>query len=195
VASHRIPLAVFFMTVVQTVALGQSTNHIYGHDIGLPFKYRVVGAPLTATRPLDYEPAKNSVDAVPVHRDATLYRDSEGRTRTEFNHPGQPLSVLIQDCVAGLYYGWTVGDTAAIRWKIRHVGHSYDRATAPKPDNGKDTVVIEGVPTHHSYRTIKQTGGRSSNGTSAGMRLVSTLTWCLFSTMSTKAKPPVAFCI
>jgi hypothetical protein len=97
-----------------------------------------------------------------MHREATLYRDSEGRTRTEFKYPDQPqpVSVFIQDCVAGLYYRWRVGDAVAIVWKIKHEGHPYDATTAPKLNNGKDAAVLEGVPTRHSYRTLKETEGK-----------------------------------
>ncbi len=83
-ASYRQPLAVLVMSVVQTVALGQSANHV----IGLP-SFRVAGEPLSATQMLDYEPTGNSSDPVAVNRDGTLYRDSEGRTRTELKSPGQ----------------------------------------------------------------------------------------------------------
>ena len=156
-ASRRIPLAIVLVSVFP-VALGQSSKEV----IGLPFEYCVVGAPLAATRTLDYEPTQNSSDPVRMHRDGTLYRDSEGRTRTELKYPeqSQPLWVFIQDCVAGFQYHWRVGDSVALREKMKHVGHTYDTAAAPKLDDGKDTVVIEGVPTHHSYRTLKETEGK-----------------------------------
>jgi hypothetical protein len=157
-ASHRIPLAVLVVSLLPIVALGQNSKEV----IPLPFEYCVVGAPLTATRTLDYEPTQNSSDPVKLHRDATLYRNSEGRTRTEFKYPDQPqpVSVFIQDCVAGLYYSWRVGDTVAKRWKMKHVGHTYDAKTAPNLDNDKDAEVIDGVPTRHSYRTLKEKEGK-----------------------------------
>src|SRR5579863_3647442 len=117
-ASFRIPLGMVVVILVPIIGLGQSSKNV----IPLPFEHCVVGAPLTAIRTIDYEPTQNSSDPVKMHRDGTLYRDSEGRTRTELNYPNQPLSVFMQDGAAGFSYRWRVGDTAAIRIKMSHVG-------------------------------------------------------------------------
>ena len=100
-ASYVKPLlAVIAMSVVQTVAQGQNANQaIHGHHIALE-SFCVLGEPLSATETLDYEPRDGASDPVPVHREATLYRDSEGRARTEFKYPGQPIAVTIQNCVS-----------------------------------------------------------------------------------------------
>jgi hypothetical protein len=154
VATYRISLVIVAMSIVPNVALGQ-------HVLGLTFGYCVVGAPLTASQTLDYEPMGNASDPVPVHRDGMLYRDSEGRTRTELKYPGQPqpLSIFLMDCVAGYRYWWRVGDTIAHREKMKHVGPTVDKTDAPKSlGNDKDSVVIEGVATHHSHRVTEMEG-------------------------------------
>lgn len=155
-AFWRIPLGIVVVMLFPIIALGQSSTNV----IPLPFEHCVVGAPLTATRTVDYEPAQNSSDPATMHRDGTLYRDAEGRTRTELKYPNQPLSVFIGDCVAGFWYRWRVGDATAVRIRMRQVGHPYDAITVPKLVDGKNTAMIEGVPTHHSYRTLKETEGK-----------------------------------
>jgi hypothetical protein len=79
-ASYVKPLlAVIAMSVVQTVAQGQNANQaIHGHHIALE-SFCVLGEPLSATETLDYEPTDGASDPVPMHREATLYWDSEGR--------------------------------------------------------------------------------------------------------------------
>jgi hypothetical protein len=115
VASYRQPLAVLALIVIRTVALGQSANHVLG--AGPPFC--VSGEPFSATETLDYEPSENSSDPVAVHRDGTLYRDSEGRTRTELKYPGYP-AVFIQDCVAHRIYDWRVETQSCVvgSWRV-----------------------------------------------------------------------------
>jgi hypothetical protein len=154
--SFRAPLGIVVVILSPISVLGQSSKNV----IALPFERCVVGAPLTATLTLDYEPTQNSSDPVKTHRDGTLYRNSEGRTRTELKYPNQPLWVFVQDCVAGFSYQWRVGDTAAIRIKMRQVGPPYRARAAPKLDDGENTAMIEGVPTRHSHRTLKETEGR-----------------------------------
>jgi len=102
---NRQLLAVLAMSVVQTLALGQSSNHV----IGMP-SFCVAGEPLSATRTLDYEPMEGASDPVAVHREGKLYRGSDGRMRTELKYPGY-TAVFIQDCVAHIIYNWTIGDT------------------------------------------------------------------------------------
>lgn len=155
-ASRRISLGIVVASLFPAIALGQSSKNV----IALPFEHCVIGAPLTATRTVDYEPAQNSSDPVKMHREGTLYRDSEGRTRTELQYTNQPLLVYIQDCVAGFTYRWRVGDTNAVRIKMRNVGHPYYPMTAPKLDDAKNTVTIEDVPTRHSHHTLKETAGK-----------------------------------
>lgn len=154
-ASYRIALGIV-VSLFPVIALGQSSKNV----IPLPFERCVVGAPLTATRTLDYEPAQNSSDPVKMHRDGTLYRDSEGRTRTELKYPNQSLWIFVQDCVAGFWYRWSVGDTVVVRGKMRHAGPPYHARAAPKLHDGENTVMIEGVPTRHSYHTLKETAGK-----------------------------------
>lgn len=65
---YRRLLAVFAMSVVQTVAQGQSANHV------IPLlSFCVAGEPLSATRMLDYEATEGASDPVAVHREGTLY--------------------------------------------------------------------------------------------------------------------------
>jgi hypothetical protein len=145
----RQPLAVLAISVIQSVALGQSANHV----IGMP-SFCVSGEPLSATETLDYEPSENSSDPVAVHREAMLYRDSEGRMRTELKYPGY-TAVFIQDCVAHRLYNWTVGDTELRCGKLEGVGYVTDKTAAPEGPN-KDSAVIEGVSTHHSRLVRKE---------------------------------------
>jgi hypothetical protein len=153
VAFHDRLAAVFVMTLVQAVALGQSASHV----IGLP-SFCVAGEPLSATETLDYEPAEDSSDPVAVHRDATLYRDSEGRMRTEFKYPDQITGVTIQDCVVHHIYNWRIGDGDRVLSCGSMEGVSYvtDKAAAAEGLD-KDSAVIEGVLTHHS-RLVKKQG-------------------------------------
>jgi hypothetical protein len=121
----------------------------------------VVGAPLSATQTLDYEPMGNTSDPIPVHRDGMLYRDSEGRARTELKYPDQPqpLSVFRMDCVAGFRYWWRGGDTIAHRQRMRHPGPTIDKTNNPNERNNElDLVVIEGVATDHSHNVTEIEG-------------------------------------
>lgn len=154
-ACHRVLLGILLISLFPLPAVGQLSKQV----MSLPFESCVVGAPITATRTLDYEPATNSSDPIRMHRDGVLYRDSEGRTRMELKYADHE-SIFIQDCVAGVRYSWRVGGTVAVREKMKHMGHPYDATTAPKPDSGNDAVVLEGVPTRHSYGTFKQTDGK-----------------------------------
>jgi hypothetical protein len=158
VAFRSTPLALALLAMFPTGALAQASKGV----LPLPFRYCVIGAPLTATETLDYEPVENSSDPVRMHRDGTLYRDSEGRTRLELKYPDQPqpVSVFIQDCVAGFAYHWRVGDSVAQRETMKRRGHPYDTAAASKLDGGPNTLLIEGVPARHSYRTLKEVEGR-----------------------------------
>ena len=48
----------------------------------------------------------------------------------------------------------------AVRTKMRLVGHPSDAVTAAKLDDGKESVMIDGVATHYSYRTLKESQGK-----------------------------------
>jgi hypothetical protein len=141
------------MSMVHSVALGQSANHVL--PAGLAFC--VAGEPFSATETLDYEPSENSSDPVAVHREGTLYRDSEGRTRTELKYPGY-TAVFIQDCVAHRVYDWRVGDTQLRCGKMTGVGYVTDKTAAPERLD-EHSAVIDGVLTRHS-RSVKEDEGK-----------------------------------
>jgi hypothetical protein len=153
VGSHAIPLALSAVIVFPAVALRKN-------KIGLPSESCVAGKPLIATETLDYNPIGNTSDPLPLHREGMLYRDSKGRTRKELTYPGQPQWVFIQDCVAGVRYSWRVGDTEAVRSKIKHVAPVIEKtAASERVDNDEDSLLIEGTTTYHS-RTEKETAGK-----------------------------------
>jgi hypothetical protein len=142
------------MGVMQTAASGQSTNHV----IGLP-SFCVAGEPFSATRTLDYEPTEGASDPVAVHREGRLYRDSDGRMRTELKYPGY-TAVFIQDCGAQLLYNWTVGDTELRCGSLKNsgMGTVTDKTAAPLRAN-EDVVLVEGVVTRHS-RSVREKDGK-----------------------------------
>lgn len=157
-ASHRQILAVLAMGVVQTVALGQSANHV------IPLQsFCVGGEPFSATQTLDYEPTEGASDPVAVHREGTLYRDSAGRVRSELKYPGY-TAFFIQDCVIHVLYNWTVGDAkqdGVLRCgDLKHsgMGTVTDNAPAPLRPN-EQVVLIEGVETRHS-RSVREKEGK-----------------------------------
>ena len=157
-ASYRQLLAVFALSVVQTVALGQSANHV----IGMP-SFCVAGEPLSASETLDYEPTEGASDPVAVHREGTLYRDSEGRMRTELKYPDY-TAFFIQDCVTHVLYNWTVGDTeqdGVLRCgDMQHSGMGDVTDNTPAPLRPNEQVVpVEGVETHHS-RSMREKDGK-----------------------------------
>jgi hypothetical protein len=157
-ASHRQLLAVLAMGVVQTVAQGQSANHVIGMQ-----SFCVGGEPFSATQTLDYEPTDGASDPVAVHREGTLYRDSKGRMRTELKYPGY-MAVFIQDCVTHVLYDWTVGDgkrDMELRcgdMKRSGMGTVTDNTPAPLRPN-EQVVLIEGVETRHS-RSVREKEGK-----------------------------------
>jgi hypothetical protein len=115
------------------------------HVLPLQFGAPVVGKPFSGTRTLDYEPAEGSPDPVAFHAEESIFRDSEGRTRSEIKYPGRLTTIDIIDFVSHQYFQWTVGDTVAFRRKFPEVAPQ--STTAEKL--ASDAPLIEGVPTRH----------------------------------------------
>jgi peroxiredoxin len=136
--------ALLVFALVQTIASAQRA-HVLPLQLGSP----VVGEPCSATRTLDYEPAANSSDPVAVHAEERLFRDSEGRTRSEIKYPNQLLTVDIIDFVAHVHYRWTPGDTVVSSYKIKDAPAATTSATPEKLP--EDAPRIEGIPTRHNH--------------------------------------------
>ena len=67
------------MLCVLPVVAQTPRRHILPLQYGTP----MTGAPFSAVRTLDYEPAAGSPDPTPVHGEEKIWRDSQGRTRSE----------------------------------------------------------------------------------------------------------------
>ena len=119
----------------------------------MPHMTVVTGLPFTATRIVDFEPGEGSHRKA-SHVEQMHYRDSAGRTRYEFPAENKPLTVQIEDVVAGYRYRWAQGETTAERVAI---------ATGPPSAAGEgeavsaDSPAIEGLATRHTrtYRDLK----------------------------------------
>ncbi len=155
-ASHSRILAVLAMALAQR-ALGQGANHVIGLQ-----SFCVGGEPFSATQTLDYEPTEGATDPVAVHREGALYRDSEGRMRTELKYPGY-TAVFIQDCVTHVLYDWTIGegkrDMELRCGDIKHSGMGTVTDNTPAPLRPNEQVALmEGIETRHS-RLVREEGG------------------------------------
>ncbi len=117
------------------------------HPLPLQFGRPVLGEPLSGVRTLDYEPAKGSPDPVAVHAEERYYRDSAGRTRSEFSYPDEAPTVYIVDPVAHTLCHWTVGDTVFSSSALKPSAPE-DR---PVRKLDADAPLIEGVPTSHTH--------------------------------------------
>jgi hypothetical protein len=107
----------------------------------------VVGKPYSAKRIYDYEPAKDSTDLVAVHSEVKYFRDSAGRTRSEFVRPDRPAAIEVVDVVAHWRYLWTAGDSVASREEITEA--QPQASISEKLD--AHAPSIEGVPTRYSH--------------------------------------------
>jgi len=128
------------------------TTHLLPAQATRPF----TGAPMSATRTLDYEPAENSPDPVAAHAEQKFFRDSEGRTRYEIKYPNQLPTVDILDFVAHVHYHWTIGDNIVTRTPIKD-------STSPSntlPGLPENPPLIEGVPTRYN-RTVRGADGET----------------------------------
>jgi hypothetical protein len=153
-AFYRHLLVVFAISVIPILALGQGANHV------IPLLSScVTGEPFSASRTLDYEPTAGASDLVGVHREATVYRDSEGRIRTDLKYPGY-AAVFLQDCVTQLIYNWRVGDTELRCGTMEHSGMgTVTDKTVPSLRPNEDVVLVEGVETRHS-RSVRRKDGK-----------------------------------
>jgi hypothetical protein len=138
----RILSRLLALAILPTSALAQAA-HILPLQLGAP----VVGKPFSGTRTLDYEPAQNSSDPVPYHAEEKQFRDSAGRTRSEFTYPGRLPTIDILDFVAHLHYHWVVGDSVATRSPFPEVAPS----TREPAKLDADAPVVEGLPTRYSH--------------------------------------------
>jgi|GEM_PF-619686 len=153
--SARIVLrrSVFTLFLAAPGLLAQTT-----HVLPLHFGWPVTGAPVSATRTLDYQPAENSPDPVAVHAEEKFFRDAQGRTRSEIKYPNQLPTIDIVDLVARIHYHWTIGDNVVTRRNIK------DPSTPPQstlpvelPENAP---LIEGVATRYT-RTVRGADGET----------------------------------
>ena len=113
----------------------------------LQFGAPVIGKPFSGTRTLDYEPYTNSPDPVAFHAEEVVFRDSEGRTRSETQYPGRLKIIAIVDFATHQFYRWTVGDSVATYGNFKEVSP----ATKAPQKLDADAPIIEGVPTRHSH--------------------------------------------
>ncbi len=126
------------------VVAGQSR-----HALPLQFGSPVSGAPFSAVRVLDYEPAEGSSDPVRIHGEEKYWRDSEGRTRSEIRYDGQMARVYIVDLVSRMEYSWAAGDTVVHTFAIPPA--KTPTSTRPMPtDLPDDAPQIEGVKTRYN---------------------------------------------
>jgi len=139
------------LAVSSAAAWGQQVRHVLPLQGGAP----VTGAPFSGVRTLDYEPAEKSSDPTPVHAEEKIWRDSEGRTRSEIRYGDQLANVYIVDLVARVRYAWASGDTVVRTYRLQPPtpGATSRAAPAELPD---DAPVIEGVRTLYS-RVVKGT--------------------------------------
>jgi peroxiredoxin len=134
------------LVLVQTVAPAQRSHLLL--EVGPT----VTGAPFSATRTLDYEPAENSSDPAAVHAEAKVFRDSAGRMRWEIRNPGHLPLVDILDCVAHIHYRWSVGETTVMRYPLQNTTPA---ATSPAAETlDPDAPQVEGMPTRRSHRVV-----------------------------------------
>jgi thiol-disulfide isomerase/thioredoxin len=118
----------------------------------LPLSYAgpVAGAPFSAVVTLDFEPTEGSGEKA-FHAEMTMYRDADGRTRSEFRYPDQLPTVDILDFPTHTHYDWTVGDTVVTQSVIPQLATPASTTAAePLP---ADAPVIEGLATRHSHIT------------------------------------------
>jgi thiol-disulfide isomerase/thioredoxin len=121
-------------------------RHVLPLQGGAPVK----GAPFTAVRTLDYEPAEDSSDAVPVHGEEKIWRDSDGRTRSEIRYGDQIANIYIMDLPGGVSYRWTAGDTV-VRSSTLPPPKTPVAAPRPQPELPADAPLIEGMKTRHEH--------------------------------------------
>jgi len=121
-------------------------RHILPLQYGLP----VTGAPFSAVRTLDYEPAVGSPDPTPVHGEEKIWRDSQGRTRSEISYDNRLGTVEIVDFATKTHYHWVIGDNVATSSKIPEPRTNVS-ATRDETPLSADAPLIEGVPTRHAH--------------------------------------------
>ena len=130
-------------SILFPAVLPAQQSHVLPLQLGAP----VVGEPLSGARTLDYEPAANSPDPVAYHAEEVFFRDSEGRTRSEFMYPGKLKTIDILDFVTHLHYHWVDGDTVA----TRHLFPEVPPLAKSSMKLDADAPFVEGIPTHYSH--------------------------------------------
>jgi thiol-disulfide isomerase/thioredoxin len=137
--------AVAALGAAPTPAPARKIAHVLSLQLGAP----VVETPVSATRTLDYEPGPNSSQPAATHMEERFFRDSAGRTRSEFTYPDRQPAVDIVDTVAHRHCHWTVGDTEAQCYPLKDYG-----APVPKPITAPPGAQdIEGFPTRHGRQS------------------------------------------
>ena len=134
------------MLCVLPVVAQTPRRHILPLQYGTP----MTGAPFSAVRTLDYEPAAGSPDPTPVHGEEKIWRDSQGRTRSEIRYDNRIGTVEIVDFATKTHYHWVIGDNVVTSSKIPEPRTNVS-ATRDETPLSADAPQIEGVPTRHAH--------------------------------------------
>ncbi len=111
--------------------------------------WQPLNEPVSAVLMLDYQPAVNSPNPVPVHGEQKFYRDRQGRSRWETtysNKKGTKIDFI--DPVAGYIGSWQRGAKHGTRYPFRGTRQ------APGPDPltlPPDAPKVEGIPTLYTH--------------------------------------------